>query len=286
MRNTFIFIALTAMILLVSCNQGLEKSGAYKKVATPLLAKKLDLSNNGFILIKFGTSYEEAQKILTNNKIEHNLNNNEMKIHVFGSLQVNEVPVDLILLKFNYPAKLMDAIEIKTTPSNWRDTELSAGKLINKTSELLGKPSEASAIIEADTLGTKSIGYTKWGKGNVSSFLSAHKQSDSKYYSGLIIHNNNISEEIVYSASSKSLTKAGKRVRKNHPNWDDETCNVIGSGKINIGMTKEQVRAAWGRPYKVNQTINANGTSEQWVMRESGGSYVYFEGDTCTTIQN
>jgi hypothetical protein len=48
-------------------------------------------------------------------------------------------------------------------------------------------------------------------------------------------------------------------------------------------MTKDMVREAWGRPEDINRTTNAYGTSEQWVY---GYSYVYFDDDICTTIQN
>lgn len=58
--------------------------------------------------------------------------------------------------------------------------------------------------------------------------------------------------------------------------------------EVLIGMTREQVRRSWGEPGKVNSTIRAGGTSEQWVYRWPQGatSYLYFEGDRLTTIQN
>lgn len=82
------------------------------------------------------------------------------------------------------------------------------------------------------------------------------------------------------------FTKAGKRIHAKHPDWDADLCNTIGKGHIYVGMTAEQVRAAWGRPYDINRTTTANSTNEQWVMHEMGGSYVYFEDGICTTIQN
>lgn len=82
------------------------------------------------------------------------------------------------------------------------------------------------------------------------------------------------------------FTKAGKRIHSKHPDWSADICNTIGKGQIYIGMTDDQVRAAWGRPYRVNRTTSANGVHEQWVMHEMGGSYVYFEDGICTTVQN
>lgn len=54
---------------------------------------------------------------------------------------------------------------------------------------------------------------------------------------------------------------------------------------VQIGMTQEDVLASnWGKPLKVNRTVNAYGTREQWVYR--GGNYLYFEDGRLTTVQN
>ncbi|WP_143541550.1 hypothetical protein [Rhodoferax fermentans] len=53
---------------------------------------------------------------------------------------------------------------------------------------------------------------------------------------------------------------------------------------VTIGMSKQDaLDSSWGRPNKVNRTTNAYGTHEQWVY---DGGYLYFEGDTLTSIQN
>lgn len=87
-------------------------------------------------------------------------------------------------------------------------------------------------------------------------------------------------------AEDAKYTKAGKRIHAKHPEWDADDCNTIGKHEIRVGMTADQVRAAWGRPYRINHTSNAYAESEQWVMHELGNSYVYFENGICTTIQN
>lgn len=52
-----------------------------------------------------------------------------------------------------------------------------------------------------------------------------------------------------------------------------------------IGMTRDDVLASsWGKPQRVNTTINARGTREQWVY--GGRNYLYFENGVLTTIQN
>lgn len=60
--------------------------------------------------------------------------------------------------------------------------------------------------------------------------------------------------------------------------------NLIISGKVQRGMTKEQCRLSWGNPEKVNVTTGAFGTHEQWVYY--GDSYLYFENGKLTAIQN
>ncbi len=58
---------------------------------------------------------------------------------------------------------------------------------------------------------------------------------------------------------------------------------LIVEGKVRIGMTKAMCEEAWGSPDKINKTIGSWGTHEQWVY---GNSYLYFEGNKLTTIQN
>lgn len=56
-------------------------------------------------------------------------------------------------------------------------------------------------------------------------------------------------------------------------------------GGAKIGMTKAQALASnWGKPSKINTTIKAGLTHEQWVY--GTGSYLYFENGILTTIQN
>lgn len=88
-------------------------------------------------------------------------------------------------------------------------------------------------------------------------------------------------------AEDAKYTPGGRRIHAKHPEWDAIDCNAIAKGHIGIGMTKEQVAAAWGRPYKVNKSQYASGgIHEQWVINEMGSTYVYFEDGICTAIQN
>lgn len=52
---------------------------------------------------------------------------------------------------------------------------------------------------------------------------------------------------------------------------------------VAIGMTTDQVLAAWGRPKSINETITAAGKSEQWVY--GTGQHLLFENGVLSAIQ-
>ena len=63
---------------------------------------------------------------------------------------------------------------------------------------------------------------------------------------------------------------------------------AINLGKIQIGMTTQDVLRAWGRPNKINRTAVAGGISEQWVYeRPNDGrhQYVYFDNGLLSAVQ-
>jgi len=79
-------------------------------------------------------------------------------------------------------------------------------------------------------------------------------------------------------------TEAG-RLCAEHPAWTHDDCDEIVAKKIHIGMTEEQVIAAWQHPYKINRTTYPDHTTEQWVMYEGGDTYLYFDDGVLRTIQ-
>lgn len=86
--------------------------------------------------------------------------------------------------------------------------------------------------------------------------------------------------------ANEPLTEKGKKIKAKHQDWSNDVCNTIAEKKIRVGMTDAQVRASWGKPYKINSTVNTYGTSEQWVMSDGGGSdYVYFDNGVMTSLQ-
>ena len=52
---------------------------------------------------------------------------------------------------------------------------------------------------------------------------------------------------------------------------------------VTIGMTTDQVLAAWGRPKSINETTTASGKSEQWAY--DTGQHLHFENGLLLTIQ-
>ncbi len=71
-----------------------------------------------------------------------------------------------------------------------------------------------------------------------------------------------------------------------NPEWSDDMIAATACNRVNIGMTREQAIAGWGRPRDINRTSGSFGVHEQWVYGEYGSGYLYFEDGVLTTIQN
>jgi len=76
-------------------------------------------------------------------------------------------------------------------------------------------------------------------------------------------------------------TKAGQ-IWDRHRAWKREICELIASGKVRIGMTAEQVEAAWGKPTRVSSTVTAHHIREQWVY---GSKLAYLDDGVLTALQ-
>lgn len=296
---------LICLLLLTACSQ--ETATAPKTAAIPAVVKKIELTkktssdkdmllnSTGIDLIKFGASLEDVRKILNDKQIKTDQISDDGNTLLFASevLNVDGITVPRLFLRFN-PKNLLSSIEFTSSSGTWKTTETSAVKWSDKITELLGKPTKSSNIsAELFNDVVKSTEHKSWKKNNIS--VKSHTNIHSAYGAKLEYDVTFLLEHTKFVSKSKntgiyvtppSLTKAGKLIKAKHPDWDDDSCNSVGIGRIRVGMTKEQVRAAWGRPYDVNTTTTGYGTREQWVMHEIGSSYVYFEDGICTAIQN
>ncbi len=58
---------------------------------------------------------------------------------------------------------------------------------------------------------------------------------------------------------------------------------AIAAKQVLVGMTREEVERAWGKPDKINQSTSGGGLREQWVFES--GSYVYFGNEKVTSVE-
>lgn len=80
--------------------------------------------------------------------------------------------------------------------------------------------------------------------------------------------------------------KAKQAVRdsyvKTHPDLPEKIKSAVLKGELVLGMKAADAKASWGAPEKINRTVGAFGTNEQWIF---GDTYVYFDNDTLTSWQ-
>ena len=62
----------------------------------------------------------------------------------------------------------------------------------------------------------------------------------------------------------------------------------INTGRVGVGMTSLEAFQAWGSPSRVNSTVTARGSSQQWVYRRERGAadYVYVTDGVVTAVQS
>jgi hypothetical protein len=101
-------------------------------------------------------------------------------------------------------------------------------------------------------------------------------------YKGLLFQDKLVyPDEQSYAANKTAIEK--QQQKEEAVKKDKELAERKSKG-VSIGMTQEEVlQSMWGKPQKVNKTINGYGTSEQWVY---DGGYLYFDNGKLTTIQN
>jgi hypothetical protein len=122
--------------------------------------------------------------------------------------------------------------------------------------------------------------YTAKGK-KFMSFNEAIKYSEDK------AHLNNLLKQAEYSSDYEYRII----YLKLNPDLEPKVRSAIEDCKIYIGMRKEDVRASWGGPTRVNRTVERYGIHEQWVYCKygdclSGAIYVYFDDGILTSWQD
>ena len=68
-----------------------------------------------------------------------------------------------------------------------------------------------------------------------------------------------------------------------------QVSQAIALRRVIIGMTAEEVVRSWGRPNKVNRSISAAGTNEQWIYERGDVArhqYLYIENGILRSIQS
>lgn len=92
-------------------------------------------------------------------------------------------------------------------------------------------------------------------------------------------------ERLARIQREEAAKKEEERLRNSYINkYGKRYADLIMNGRVAIGMTQKMCIDAWGEPETVNRMTTEYGTSEQWVY--DLGTYLYFEGNKLTGIQN
>jgi hypothetical protein len=96
-----------------------------------------------------------------------------------------------------------------------------------------------------------------------------------------------IGNQAIKSTAPETLTNKGRTVRAAHRDWPVDICNYVAKRQIVEGMTREQVRAAWGRPTHITKEEAAGASQEVWLYGALyNGSRCIFAGDTLVSFVN
>jgi hypothetical protein len=79
-------------------------------------------------------------------------------------------------------------------------------------------------------------------------------------------------------------TPAGK-IWEKHPYWDPAICEKIAAGRVEPGMSKEQVKAALGEPQEVKAERRGEVVHEEWKVTGKEKWVLRFEGNALKGIE-
>jgi hypothetical protein len=90
----------------------------------------------------------------------------------------------------------------------------------------------------------------------------------------------------IQSEKNATSNAEAKKLRRENliKKYGEKNGSMIADGRVAIGMSKQMCIDSWGKPQDINRTTGTYGVHEQWVYNLK--SYLYFEGDILTTIQN
>jgi hypothetical protein len=81
-----------------------------------------------------------------------------------------------------------------------------------------------------------------------------------------------------YTYPEALLTMGGKALKSKHPDWSNDICNTVSERKILLGMTKEQVLSAWGKPTHTNTETSPSLEQELWWYGDlAKGTILHFQ---------
>lgn len=81
--------------------------------------------------------------------------------------------------------------------------------------------------------------------------------------------------------SCGSIQNLQDKIISEHPEWSIKEVEKIRNGEIDLGMTKEMVKAAWGKPRYINET------DSQYTGKVTAWSYIQIFGEIKTvSFQN
>lgn len=110
----------------------------------------------------------------------------------------------------------------------------------------------------------------------------------------MMINMNNISlKALLFGLLAITLLSCGTTLRQQlldqHPEWPPKYVEMIKNGNITTGMTKDMVKAAWGKP-QMNSSVTESSYSQQWVYETAStdsysSTYVYFRDGKVVSIE-
>jgi hypothetical protein len=78
-----------------------------------------------------------------------------------------------------------------------------------------------------------------------------------------------------------------RRQAEQFASWPEPVRKMVAARQVGVGMTPQQVLAAWGEPARVNERVDATGRWEQWVYpRGDATQYVHMRNGVVFSAGN